>query len=88
MDRERLDFIIASNEFLPNGTKSCVSEEEFKVAVKVLIAYAFLKEDNVPKFWHCDLDCQRYSWILCKGEFNIDKEAKDVCPHFIDSGFK
>ena len=102
MDREMLNFILSSNEYLPNGSKeacikvkeyikygekSCVSKEEFEKAVKTLIAYTFLKEDEVPEFWHCDLDCVRCTWILCKGECNVDKEAKKRCPYFADSRF-
>lgn len=66
---------------------SCVTSEEFVSAVKTLMAYAFQKEDEIPKMWHCDNDCCKVSNILCPGECNIDKDAKELCPYFIDEGF-
>lgn len=103
MDREMLDFIIASSVYFPHGTKeacikareyikygekACVSKEEFEEAVKTLIAYTFLKEDDIPDFWYCDSDCQKYSGILCEGECNVDEKAKKICPYFTDSSLK
>lgn len=65
---------------------SCVSADEFIEAVKVLMASAFLKEDEVPKTYRCENDCRKVSYLLCPGECNLDKEANDMCPFYEDEG--
>jgi len=67
-------------------TNSCVEPKEFISSVKTLMAFAFQKEDEIPKTWHCDNDCHRVNNILCPGECNIDKNSKNLCPYFIDEG--
>lgn len=63
---------------------SCVSEDEFVEAVKVLMAYAFQREDEMPDMWYCDSDCKRTFDVVCPGECNISKESKVLCPFFVD----
>lgn len=101
MKRKMLEYIIKSNKYFHGGIKeacviakeyithknnSCVSEEEFFEAVKTLIAYSFQNADDMPEFWHCDVDCKKCSWIFCPGECNVDKEALRKCPYFEDEG--
>ena len=65
---------------------SCISNEEFLRAVKVLIAYSFKQEDTIPETWLCDSDCKRITETLCPGECNINKDSSKICPYFIDEG--
>lgn len=84
--REFLKYVSINEDEFIISRNSCVSSEEFIDAVKTLIAYAFEREDEIPKTWHCDNDCYKISNILCPGECNIDKEAKELCPYFADEG--
>lgn len=61
---------------------SCISNDEFIEAVKVLMASAFNKEDEVPETWNCDNDCRKVNYLLCPGECNIYKEASKMCPFY------
>lgn len=63
---------------------SCVSANEFIESVKVLMAYAFKKEDEVPEFYKCDNDCRKVSHLLCPGECSVTSDAKKMCPFFED----
>ena len=69
-----------------NSNLSCVSDEEFIRAVKVLIAFSFKQEDTIPETWSCDSDCKRISQDICPGECNINKDSLKTCPYFIDEG--
>lgn len=65
---------------------SCISDEEFIRAVKVLIAYSFSQDDIIPETWLCDSDCKRINETLCPGECNLNKDSSKLCPYFIDEG--
>lgn len=65
---------------------SCISDEEFLKAVKVLIAFSFNQDDTIPETWSCDNDCKRISQDICPGECNINKDSSKTCPYFIDEG--
>ena len=84
--REFLKHKLRIEDKVPSTIDSCVSEEEFIEAVCALMAYAFLKPDKVPKRWYCDMDCKRVFDIFCKGECNLEKNSKNLCPYFIDDG--
>ena len=66
---------------------SCVRADEFVEAVRVLVAFAFMKEDTIPETWECDKDCKMTSCVICPGEFNIKKDANKICPYFMDEGY-
>lgn len=79
---------IKARDFLRNfdAGMSFVDVDEYKEAVKTLIAFAFRQEDTVPERWHCENDCHRISNIMCPGEFNLDKKSEKKCPFFMDEG--
>lgn len=95
MQREMLNFILKDSECLKGGTKeacikvkdylvdgygSCISDEEFIESVKVLLAFAFLEEDIVPKRWKCDTECKMCSKLHCLGGYNVDISGEE-CPY-------
>ena len=67
---------------------SCISANEFLEAVEVLMAFAYQQEDQIPERWRCDSDCRYANDSLCFGECNISKEAKELCPYFLDDSLK
>ena len=86
---------IKARDFLLYATKqeeqihsanSCVTVDEFIESVKTLMAFTFRKKDTIPETWLCDRNCQLVSALLCPGECNISKNAKQKCPFFIDEG--
>lgn len=80
---------IKARDFLTNfnAGMSFVDVDEYKEAVKTLIAFAFRQEDTVPERWQCDNNCHRVSDLMCPGEFNIDNNLEKMCPFFMDEGF-
>jgi len=66
--------------------QSCVNIDEFMEAIKILVAFAFQQEDQTVKTWYCDSGCRRIYSLLCPGECNVSKNAKTICPFFIDEG--
>ena len=68
------------------STQMAVNADEFREAVKLLVAFASKHADEVPKRWTCDEDCKRIFEDICPGEFGIDKNSKNKCPFFIDDG--
>lgn len=66
---------------------SSVENDEFLEAVKVLMAAAFKKEDEIPETWYCDNDCKMVSNLLCPGECNLSNDSKKRCPFFIDEHY-
>lgn len=83
--REFIRYSSISNDGI-SSKLSCISDEEFLKAVKVLIAFSFNKDDTIPETWSCDSDCKRISQDICPGECNIDKTSSKMCPYFIDEG--
>ena len=63
---------------------SCVAADEFIESVKTLLAFTFRQDDTIPERWKCDNDCQMVSALLCPGECNISKTAKNMCTFFMD----
>ena len=63
-----------------------LNANEFCEAVKVLVAFAYEHDDEVPKRWNCDSDCKRIFEAFCLGECGVDKNSKNTCPYFIDDG--
>lgn len=82
--REFLHYAINSDGRIKQSDLSCVSLDEFIEATKILMAYASLQEDEIPKTWCCDVDCKRTTEIFCPGECNINKKSGELCPFFID----
>lgn len=84
---------IKAKEFIRNAQEvekykiktsfSCVDSKEFIEAVKVLIAYAFSKEDEIPKTWYCDSECRMVNSSICLGECNLDENSNNLCPYFL-----
>ncbi len=83
--KEFLNYATSSEKQI-ESMLSCVTAYEVVEAVKVLMAFAFLQSDTVPKHWKCDVDCRRRSAILCPGECNVSKSADNMCPFFVDEG--
>lgn len=63
---------------------SCITTDEFIESVKTIMAFTFRQDDTIPERWKCDNDCRMVSNLLCPGECNISKIAKNVCPFFMD----
>ena len=95
MQREMLNFVLKDSECLEGGTKeacikvkdyladgllSCVDDKEFIESVKILMAFAFFKEDTVPKRWQCDTECKMCSTLHCPGGYNIALFGEE-CPY-------
>jgi len=96
LDNDRIKYIVKCNKYLEGGTKeACVKLRQFFqdqsslddshiMAMEVLMAAAFAKDDEMPRRWHCSKDCH-YSSIrntLCRGEMNLDRRSPDLCPYF------
>lgn len=85
--REFLHYSSTDKDTVRTQGCSAVNAEEFVEAVKVLMASAFQREDEIPERWHCDSDCERITTcFFCKGEFNLNKESNKLCPFFVDEG--
>ena len=65
---------------------SCVKIDEFIEAVKVLAAFAFRKDDEIPETWHCNINCKRGDDILCLGKCNVKMDSQRQCPYFMYEG--
>ena len=63
---------------------TCVKPEEFLMAVRTLIAGTFLEQDRIPKWWHCEEDCNGASSFLCAGKCNSDIDATERCPFYTE----
>lgn len=61
---------------------SCVENEDFIEAVKIVIAHTYPDEDTVPVRWGCDNACQLINQKFCPGECNISIESNLFCPYF------
>ena len=64
-------------------SKSSIDYEDFLNSINTLLAFTFSSKDTVPDKWHCDNDCRFTSSMICKGEFNIDKNSKKLCPYYV-----
>ena len=63
--------------------KSSIDYEDFLDSINTLLAFTFSSKDTVPDKWYCDNDCRFTSSMICKGEFNIDKNSKKLCPYYV-----
>ena len=64
-----------------------VSEEEFDLAVSILLAYSFQTSDKntLVEKWQCDSDCNRNNGFygFCPGEFQISKDPSlKLCKYY------
>lgn len=70
-----------------NASTCSIQIEEFIEAVKVLMAAAFKKEDEIPETWYCENDCKMISNLLCPGECNLSNDSEKRCPFYIDEQY-
>ena len=66
-----------------------VSEEEYKEALRIILAHSFLtsNENTAVELWQCDGDCNRNHGFneFCPGEFQVCKDSdKRLCKFFAD----
>lgn len=61
---------------------TCVTTEEFVEALKILMAYSYLRYDEIPIRWHCKHNCKKKSDGICKGIFNVKDGYAIECPFY------
>ena len=64
-------------------SKSSIDYEDFLNSINTLLAFCFQAKDTIPERWYCENDCRFTSSMICKGEFNIDKNSKKLCPYYV-----
>lgn len=65
---------------------TCVTTEEFLEALRILMAYSYLKYDEIPTRWHCKTDCKEKSRDICLGTFNVKDGYAIECPFYKKMG--
>ena len=63
-------------------SKSSIDFDEFHDCINTLLAACFQAKDTIPLKYFCENDCRYTNGLLCPGEFNLDKNSKNICPYY------